>query len=157
MRRIFPACPSEERGLEPGTKRRQGSGMRWIVFFDGDCALCSRGIRVLAVWDRHDRLRFSPLQGELSRSHGLDHHAGEEAGTMVVLRGRDGAVFLKSDAVLEIARALGPPWSWFAGFRRLPLAWRDALYGWIARNRYRWFGRKDACALPGEAVRRRLV
>lgn len=131
--------------------------MRRVVFFDGDCAFCSRSIRLLARLDRHDRLRFSPLQGPLAGEKGLCRYASEADGSMVVLRESDGRVLTHSDGVLEVARALGFPWALGSILAALPLWLRDSAYKWIARNRYRWFGKADACQLPTEDVVRRLI
>lgn len=76
---------------------------------------------------------------------------------MVVLRERDGASFVYSDGWLEVMRALGGPWRALALFRFVPKCIRDAAYRVFARNRYRWFGRTDACEIPDEEVVRRLV
>jgi len=59
-------------------------------------------------------------------------------------------VYTRSDAVLHILELLGGGWKLFRVFRVIPKAWRDSLYDFIARNRYRWFGKKDACELPDE-------
>ncbi|OYV04360.1 MAG: hypothetical protein CFE26_17315 [Verrucomicrobiales bacterium VVV1] len=134
-----------------------GSGMRWVMFFDGDCAFCSRSIRLLARLDRLDHIRLSPLQGTFAAEKGLGRFASEADGSMVVLRESDGAVFTHSSGVLEMARALGFPWALFSIFVLVPKPLRDGVYKWIARNRYRWFGKADVCQLPTEDVVRRLV
>lgn len=131
--------------------------MRWVVFFDGECAFCSRSIRLLARLDRHDRIRLSPLQGPFAAEKGLARYASEAEGSMVVFRESDAAVFTHSSGVLEMARALGFPWNLFALFALVPKGIRDGLYKWIAANRYRWFGRADTCQMPGGEVLRRLV
>jgi predicted DCC family thiol-disulfide oxidoreductase YuxK len=131
--------------------------MRWVVFFDGDCAFCSRSIRLLASLDRLDHIRLSPLQGPLAAEKGLGRYASEAEGSMVVFRESDGSVFTHSSSVLEMARALGVPWALFSIFAVVPKPLRDAIYKWIAGNRYRWFGKADVCQLPTEDVLRRLV
>jgi predicted DCC family thiol-disulfide oxidoreductase YuxK len=131
--------------------------VKWIVFFDGECGFCSRGIRWLAKLDRHDRIRFSPLQGELAKSHGITMNDDPAEDTMIVVRERDGAIFSKSDGLLEISRALGFPFALMRVFALFPRVVRDAVYRWIARNRYRWFGKADTCQLPSPEVVKRLV
>ena len=131
--------------------------VRWIVFFDGDCAFCSRSVRWLVLLDWRKNLRFSPLQGELARAKGLGHLADPAGGSMVVVREPDGATFTLSDGWLEVARALGGPWRVFGIFRIVPRCIRDAAYRLFARNRYRWFGKTNACAMPDEEITRRLM
>ena len=127
------------------------------MFFDGDCAFCSRSIRLLARLDRLDRIRLSPLQGPLAAEKGLSRFAAEADGSMVVLRESDGTIFTHSSGVLEMSRALGFPWALFSIFAVIPKPLRDGVYKWIAGNRYRWFGKADVCQLPTEDVVRRLV
>jgi len=131
--------------------------MHWVVFFDGECAFCSRSIRLLARLDRLDHIRLSPLQGPFATEKGLGRYASEADGSMVVFRESDGVVFTHSSGVLEMAMALGFPWNLFAIFSLVPKSIRDGIYKWIAGNRYRWFGKADACQLPTEDVVRRLV
>jgi predicted DCC family thiol-disulfide oxidoreductase YuxK len=131
--------------------------MKWIVFFDGKCGLCSRSIRFLAHADHRNRLQFAPLQGETAAARNLTHHASLDDGSMVVLRESDGATFLRSDAALEMTRALGGIWKLCLLAKILPRSWREAFYRCIARNRIRWFGHADACALPDEQLRSKLL
>jgi len=65
--------------------------------------------------------------------------------------------YVRSDAALEIVSRLGTPWSFLALFRWIPRSLRDALYCWIARNRYRWFGRFDTCWLPDPKWKARFI
>lgn len=62
-------------------------------------------------------------------------------GSLVLVE--DGCAYVRSDAALRIARRLKPPWPAFVVFRALPRTWRDGIYNWIARHRYRWFGRVE--------------
>jgi len=122
--------------------------MKWVLFFDGDCAFCTKSVNRVFDLDRKGVIDFSPLQGGFSRARGLERHADPQAGTMVLLRETDGAVFLRSDALIELGRALGG-WCKVAllGFL-IPKCLRDAAYKWIARNRHRLTGGGDACRMP---------
>jgi predicted DCC family thiol-disulfide oxidoreductase YuxK len=131
-------------------------GMSWVLFFDGECGLCTRSVRWVARWDRRGRISFAPLQGALAREHDLGRFAARDGGSMVVLRENDGAVFLFSDAWLELATALGGLWRVFAIARWVPRRLRDSLYRWLARHRHQFPGRADRCALPDPEVVKRL-
>lgn len=131
--------------------------MKWIVFFDGTCGLCSRSVRFLARMDRRERLLFAPLQGETAARLQLAEHASLDNGTMVIRRESDGRIFTHSDGVLEVCRALGGIWHVAVILRAIPSFLRDALYRLIARNRIRWFGHADACSLPSSSLLTRLL
>jgi predicted DCC family thiol-disulfide oxidoreductase YuxK len=119
--------------------------MGWIFFFDGDCAFCSAGVRRVMRLDRNKRIRFAPLQGKLSREKGFEVHADPAGGTMVLMRESDGAVFLRSDAVVELTRALGGWWRAFLPARLVP------------RHRY-WLSKKgDFCVLPDPEMESRIL
>lgn len=126
-----------------------------VVAFDGECLMCSRGIRWLAEHDAVDQLRFTRLQSPRGRE--MEKRAATVALTTMLVEA-DGKIFSRSDAVLRLGRAMG------GGFRLLaaigswmPRTLRDGAYDFIAARRHRWFGKGDACALPSEALRMRLL
>ncbi len=131
-------------------------GAHPIVLFDGVCNLCHGVVRFVLDRDRDARFRFAPLQSEVGRAllrgAGLDPDALDN----VVLIDGVGA-HLRSDASLRIARLLGAPWSWARLLVAIPRPLRDAVYDFVARNRYRWFGKKDACPLPRPEWRDRFL
>ena len=118
-----------------------------VVLFDGVCNLCNGAVQFLLRRDRQRRLRFASLQSmagqALLRRHGLATDALE---SIVVLEG--GQARLRSDAALLLARRLPWPWPLLVVFVVWPRPLRDALYSLVARNRYRWFGRRESCLLP---------
>jgi predicted DCC family thiol-disulfide oxidoreductase YuxK len=130
--------------------------MQWIVFFDGQCGLCSRSVRFLAHADQHDRLLFVPLQGELAKQHHLEQYASETDGSMVLIRSSDGQKFFRSDSVLEICRALRGIFLLGLCAKILPHGIRDRLYRFVAKNRINWFGHVDACTLPDARLQQKL-
>ena len=126
----------------------------WL--FDGVCNFCSGSVQIALRLDRKGVMRFTPLQSPfgqaLAAKYGLD------------LENPDSFLFLDrgrpldaSDAVLALARRLGPPWSAFAWLRVIPKPWRDAAYLLLARNRYRLLGKKDACMVPTPEQRARFI
>ena len=130
--------------------------MKWVLFFDGDCAFCTKSANKVFEMDRRGVVDFSPLQGDLARRHGLEKHAGSKDGTMVVLREDDGRIFLRSDAVIELARALGG-WRGVGVLGRvIPRCLRDGLYRCFARNRHRFAGGGDTCRMPTPEFQQRM-
>jgi predicted DCC family thiol-disulfide oxidoreductase YuxK len=127
-----------------------------VLLFDGVCNLCHGAVRFVLDRDRAARFRFAPLQSEAGRAL-LTHFALDpNAIDAVVLIDAAGA-HTRSDAALRVARILGAPWSWLGPLAAIPRPLRDAVYDFIARHRYRWFGRKDACPLPRPEWRERFL
>jgi len=127
-----------------------------VIVFDGVCALCSRWVRFLLRFDRAGRYRFAAMQGAHGRrllsAHGLDP---DDPMSFLLLE--DGRALTDSDAILRVLAGLGGPWRLATSARLLPRRWRDAAYRALARNRYRWFGRHDACYLPTPAQAARFL
>ena len=97
--------------------------------------------------------RFAPLQGETAKDVLGDVNIDLEHPDSFVLS-KDNEVYFRSTAALMVARQLGFPWSLMSVFLVVPPFIRDAVYNLIARNRYKWFGRKETCRLPSPEERR---
>ncbi len=118
-----------------------------ILLFDGVCNLCQTSVQWVLQHDKAGIFRFASLQSDTGQQQlarfDLD---GENFDTVVLVDGS--RIFTRSGAALEILRRLGIPWSIFSVLVWVPRPIRDAVYNWIARNRYRWFGQKQECWLP---------
>ncbi len=126
-----------------------------VLAFDGECLMCSRSVRFLAERDRHKRLRFVPLQSPLGRE--MEQEAGSAALSTILVKD-GGRILIRSEGALKALEALGGGWALLARIARIaPRPLRDRIYGFIAARRIAWFGKADACALPSEAVRERLI
>lgn len=127
-----------------------------VIVFDGVCVLCSGWIGFLLRHDREQRYRFAAMQTAAGRAllqvHGLD----ADDPMSFLLLDEEGAR-TDSDAVIAVLTGLGGLWRAACGFRLLPRALRDPAYRWLARNRYRWFGKKEACYLPTAEHRDRFL
>jgi predicted DCC family thiol-disulfide oxidoreductase YuxK len=130
--------------------------MGWVLFFDGDCAFCSSSVRRVARLDKRGRVAFAPLQGKLAYEMDFSRYASTSGGTMVLLRESDGQIFFRSDAVIELTRALGGFWRIFTLARFIPKSLRDWIYRQIADHRYLFPGKNDACSLPTPELAKRL-
>ena len=130
--------------------------MGWVFFFDGDCAFCSRSVRRVMVSDKRRRISFAPLQGKLAASLNFTKYAAATGGTMILLRETDGKIFMKSDALVELASALGGGWQVMALARYIPKTLRDWVYDGIANNRHHLAGKSDSCPLPDPQFLERL-
>ena len=133
-----------------------------IVLYDGVCGLCNRLVQFLLKRDKQERLRFASLQSEfaarvLSR-HGIDPNDLDTVQVVVDYERPEERVFGRSDAVLRAGEELGMPWKVLATVGRIiPRALRDAVYGFVARNRYSVFGKYETCMLPDPNQRHRFL
>jgi predicted DCC family thiol-disulfide oxidoreductase YuxK len=130
--------------------------MSWVLFFDGDCAFCSKSVQQVARFDQNSRISFAPLQGKLAQKSGFQKYISENGGSMVLLRESDGKIFTHSDSWIELCHALGGFWKIVALIRFIPKSLRDLVYRWFARNRYQLMGKTDACMLPSPELLKRL-
>lgn len=123
---------------------------RAVLFYDGVCYLCSGFGRFVIRKDRTGRIRLCQVQSALGQAiyqhYGLDPK--EFDSFLILSRGR---IFLKSDGFCECMRILGGFWGWMGFLRFCPRPLRDRVYELVARNRYRWFGRREACEIPPAA------
>jgi predicted DCC family thiol-disulfide oxidoreductase YuxK len=127
-----------------------------LIVFDGECVLCSANAQFVLKHDSRCLFRLTPAQSELGQA--LYRHFGlstPDYRTMVVLL--DGHLLTQSEGVLAMARGLGWPWRIAEIVRFVPRGLRDALYRLIARNRFRWFGRRDTCWLPSSEFSERIL
>ena len=129
---------------------------RPIIIFDGKCVLCSWFARFVLRTDRTGRFRLLAAQSvigdALYRHFGLDPVQYE---TYILLE--EGRAFFRSEAAIRIFEGLGGPWRLACVGRVLPLRARDGLYNFIARNRFRWFGKRQTCYLPDPSQADRFI
>jgi predicted DCC family thiol-disulfide oxidoreductase YuxK len=120
---------------------------RPIIIFDGKCVMCSAFAQLILRRDHARRFRLlaaqTPIGAALYRHFGL---ASSDYETNILLE--NGQAWLKSEGSIRICERLGLPWSLLRLGRLLPLPLRDRLYEIVARNRLRWFGRRETCYLP---------
>jgi predicted DCC family thiol-disulfide oxidoreductase YuxK len=126
-----------------------------VILYDGVCVFCSRWVQFVIARDSAKRFRFTPIQSaygtRLAQAFGIDP---QDSDTNAVVHG--GKAHLKSDAALTVLSNL-PGWGWARALFAVPKPLRDAVYGLVARNRYRIFGRFDICFLPDPELRKRVL
>lgn len=149
-------------GFEHDLKKHlQISGVRkametCIVLFDGVCNLCNDTVQFIIRNDARQRFRFAALQSEKGQSLLAEYCLQGVAIDSVVLIADERAL-VKSDAALGIAGKLGGLWPLCRVAAVIPRGWRDRIYDYVARNRYRWFGKKEACWMPTPDLRQRFL
>lgn len=124
-----------------------------IILFDGVCNLCNASINWIIDHDPNRIFRFASLQSQAARQllNGLDSIPDS-----VILIDEEG-IHTHSTAALRIARRLGLPWTLAALALPIPAFFRDAIYKWIARHRYSWFGRSETCRIPTPELSNRFL
>lgn len=127
-----------------------------VVLFDGVCNFCEGSVRFIIDRDPKGKFRFASLQSEAGKQL-AEEHGGDtsELNTMMLIQ--EGKLYKRSSAALRIARGLRFPWHLAWAFIIVPPFIRDAVYKIIARNRYKWFGQKDACMIPTPEIRGRFL
>lgn len=126
-----------------------------IVFYDGNCALCSRVVQWFLKHDQQQVLFFAPLQGETA-SAVLPPLDDDPATWSIVLHDASG-LYDNSEGAIRAAAHLGGMWSAAKWLLILPQGVRDAAYRFIAKHRYQWFGRHDACWVGSGASQERFL
>jgi len=126
-----------------------------VILFDGHCLLCSRSVRRIHKRDRANVFKFAAQQSPESAAVLAGRQIPPDLDSLIVVDGD--LILTHSDAVLRIGREMGFPYSWAAVFRVLPRGFRDVIYRFVARHRYRIWGRSEACFMPEEGLRERFV
>jgi predicted DCC family thiol-disulfide oxidoreductase YuxK len=126
-----------------------------IILYDGVCAFCSAWVHYVVRRDPARRFRFTPIQSpygrRLAETLGIDPEAPDTNAVII-----DGEALRRSDGALAVLSKL-PNWSWVNGFRFVPRPIRDCIYNFIARNRYRVFGRCDVCDFNPATLAGRII
>ncbi|MFA5327218.1 MAG: DCC1-like thiol-disulfide oxidoreductase family protein [Prolixibacteraceae bacterium] len=117
-----------------------------LIQFDGICVLCSRTIRIILKADKKKKFLFQTLQ-DVSKVNGFD--------TVIVVDKH--STYEYFDAVLKIGSELGGIYKAVAIFRLMPRKWRHAIYLFVARNRFHWFGTRKTCYLPSPEEKERFI
>ncbi len=127
------------------------------MLFDGVCNLCNGAVNFLIDNDRKGKLHFASLQSEYGqRVLKYFDLPTEEFGSFIFLT-REGRLYQKSTAALEVAKKMGGGWSLFYAFIVIPKFIRDGIYSLIARNRYDWFGKRETCRMPTPELKSRFL
>lgn len=127
-----------------------------IILFDGVCNLCNRSVQFIIKRDRQKRFRFAALQGKsgqaLLEKFGLQADA---INSFIMIEGE--RAYTRSTAALHMFKKLGGIWSLLYGLMIIPKFIRDSVYNWIARNRYKWYGRREVCMIPSVELKDRFL
>ncbi|MCL4108673.1 UNVERIFIED_CONTAM: hypothetical protein GTU68_006991 [Idotea baltica] len=124
-----------------------------ILLFDGFCNLCAQSVLFVIRNERDPSVKFASLQSPFGQK--ILARLPDKPDSIVLLE--DGDIYTKSDAALSLSRYLKFPLSLFRHFRIIPLSARDLIYDFVARYRYKFFGKKDECMIPSAELRNRFL
>lgn len=128
-----------------------------IVLFDGLCNLCEASVQFIIRHDPQKKFRFAALQSEYGQYFLREHDFAKRDFDSLILVDESGRIFTCSAAWLRIMPHLNALWPLMTVFFLIPSFMRDALYRFIARRRYFWFGKKEICWLPTPELRDRFL
>lgn len=127
-----------------------------IILFDGICNLCNNSVQFVIKHDKGNNFMFATLQSTTGQSLLLQYNLPQEGFNSFVLI-KDEKVYLKSTAALNVAKNLNGPVKLLYGFIIVPAFIRNSVYNFIAKNRYKWFGKKESCMIPTPALQSRFL
>lgn len=129
-----------------------------IILFDGICNLCNGAVNFIIDHDPRKKFKFAALQSQAAQN--LSEKLGLKINTLkpdsiILIKGEK--FYLSSTAALLISRELTGFWKSFYLLIIFPQPIRDQIYTWVAKNRYRWFGRQETCRLPTPELKERFI
>ena len=127
-----------------------------IILFDGICNLCNGAVQFIIRHDPDGKFLFASLQSETGQQLLKQYNLPATDFTSFTLV-QDDTVYTKSTGALKVAKQIKGAWSCLYIFIIVPKFIRDAVYTWIAQNRYRWFGKKNACVIPTLELKARFL
>ena len=126
-----------------------------VLLFDGVCNFCNRMVNFAIRNDSKARLRFTPLQSATGQKLFQQHRVAPSADTIVLIE--KGKAYTYAGAAIRTCKYLDWPAKALYAFIIVPAFISQPFYKWVARNRYKWFGKKDTCMIPGPEVRKRFL
>ena len=129
--------------------------MEKIILFDGVCNLCNSSVQFVIKRDPDGHFKFASLQSEIGQSLLEQHGFNKEIDSFVLIENQ--RIYSKSSAALRVCRNLNGFWKVFSILRILPPSFRDFFYDIVAKNRYKWFGKKESCMLPTKEMKKRFL
>lgn len=126
-----------------------------VILFDGYCNLCSAAVQFILKWDKKSQFKFASLQSDFAEKNLAAQHRKQNPESIVLLE--NGEIYFQSSAAFRIAKRLSYPVKLLYVFSIFPRFITDAVYKVIAKNRYRWFGKKQSCWIPTPELKERFL
>jgi len=128
-----------------------------IILFDGVCNLCNASVQFVIKHDKNDVFRFAALQSDIGQQ--ILKHIGIDTKNIdsIVLYEPGIAYYYKSSAAIEIAKRLGGFWTYATIFKIIPSLLRNPVYDFVAKNRYKWYGKQESCMIPTPELKSKFL
>jgi predicted DCC family thiol-disulfide oxidoreductase YuxK len=126
-----------------------------IVLFDGVCNLCSSSVQWIIKHDKKEKFQFASLQGPTGQAYKARFNIPDSVDSVLLIE--NDTLYVKSTAALRIARGCNSPWPALYVFIVVPKFIRNGIYDFIAKNRYKWFGKQESCWLPSPSLKARFI
>ncbi len=127
-----------------------------VILFDGVCNLCNGAVQFVIKRDTKKYFSFASLQSVEGQKLLNEHHLpASDINSFVLIENEQ--AFTRSAAALRVTKKLNALWPLLYGFMIVPKFIRDGVYNWVAKNRYKWFGKKDACMIPTPELKARFL
>ena len=128
-----------------------------LILFDGVCNLCNTSIQYVIKHDKKDIFRFAPLQSAIGKQIIQKFNIDIEKTDSILLYSENTGLKSKSSAALHIAKNLGFPNNLLSLFFIVPTFIRNIVYDYIAKNRYKWYGKKEFCMIPTKELKAKFL
>lgn len=127
-----------------------------IILFDGVCNFCNTIVNFVIKRDKNSAIKFGTLQSDIGKKI-LQQNNYHDADLISFVFIEKGNLYTRSTAALRVCKYMNGLWPSMYGFIIVPEFFRDGIYNWIAKNRYRWFGKKQVCMIPTPEIRSRFL
>jgi len=128
-----------------------------LILFDGVCNLCNSSIQYVIRHDQDDRFMFAPLQSDVGKQIIEKFNVDPSKTDSILLYSKENGLSIKSSAALRIAKHLGFPRNLMTIFFIVPTFIRNWVYNYIAKNRYKWYGKKEECMIPTPELKSKFL
>jgi len=128
-----------------------------LILFDGVCNLCSTSVQYVIKHDKNNKYVFAALQSDIGKELMVKHHIDSNKTDSILLYRKRKGIVTKSTAALIIAKDLGFPTNLLSVFLIVPTFIRNAVYDFVAKNRYKWYGKQDSCWIPTPELQSKFI
>jgi predicted DCC family thiol-disulfide oxidoreductase YuxK len=128
-----------------------------LILFDGVCNLCNTSIQYVIKHDKKDLFMFAPIQSDVGQNIIKTYKIDTEKTDSILLYSNENGLSIKSTAALRVAKYLGFPRNLMSIFFIVPTFIRNWVYDFIAKNRYKWYGKQEACMIPTPELKAKFL